>query len=333
MKIVGIAAAVPKEEVNAESFVNEFGEEAVSSSTKNTGIFSWRRAASGICTSDLAYNAAEELFAKLHVERSSIDALIFVSQTADYMIPATSPILQKRLGLKDTLFTLDVNKGCTGYTDGLLLAHSLMKGMGFKRILLLVGDTLSKIVDSSDKGTCLLFGDAAAATLVEADSQELLFFVGRDGTGSEFIHQKIGYRNELCCDSLVKSSDLNLMIDGAEIFNFTIKRIPSMIKALLEVKGWQISDVDAFVFHQANKFIIKHLARKIRLDVDDKVPMSLKRFGNTSSASIPLTLVTEMRWKLSKPVKLILVGFGVGLAWSSVAVESENIVLCPLVEV
>ncbi len=281
----------------------------------------------------MVFYAAEELIKSLHIARESIDCLIFVSQTADYMIPATSPMMQARLGLKEATFTLDLNQGCTGYTDGLIVAESVMKGMGFQKVLLLVGDTLSKITDPSDKGTSLLFGDGAAATIIENDENEIHFVTGSDGSGNLYIHQEVGYRNGLSSSSRIKPTDMNLVLDGAQIFNFTIKRVPPMVKELLSRRGWQPSDVDSFVFHQANSFIIKYLAKKMKLDVNKQVPLSLDRFGNTSSASIPITLVTEMKEQLATPMKLVLVGFGVGLAWSSVAFESDEVTICPLLEI
>jgi 3-oxoacyl-[acyl-carrier-protein] synthase-3 len=332
MRISGISTAVPKKQVSADDLVQQFGQETVEKVTSNTGIFAHREASVNTCTSDLCYEAADRLLNTMDIARDSIDALLFVSQTPDYMIPATSPILQHRLGLSVRTFTLDLNQGCTGYTDGLLVAHSLMRGMGFQRILLLAGDVLTRIVDPEDQGTAPLFGDAGSASLLENDTNDVLFSIGTDGESSAFIRQQIGYRTGLSVTTPVESDGVALKLDGAEIFSFTIKRIPPMVKKVLADADWSVDDVDHFVFHQANRFILNYLTRKLRIPAD-KCPLCLEEFGNTSSASIPLTMVTRIAEELATPKKLVLVGFGVGMAWSAVAMETEGMTICPLIEI
>lgn len=332
MRISGIAAAVPSRCVRATDSIGQFDEETVQKITANTGVHARRVSSDDLCTSDLCVEAAERLLTTMAIDRESIDALLFVSQTADYVIPATSPLLQVRLGLTNRTFTLDLNQGCTGFTDGLLVAHSLMRGLGFKRVLLLCGDTPSKTMDPEDQGVALLFGDAAAATLLEEDKKDILFSAGTDGEGSDYIGQKIGYRSGMSTKKAPLIKDIAVKLEGAEIFSFTIKRVPPMVKEAMVKADWSVDDVDQFIFHQANSFIINYLARKLRIPAD-KCPVSLDEFGNTSSASIPLTIVTRIAENLTSPQKLVLVGFGVGLAWSAIAIETDGVTICPLVEV
>jgi 3-oxoacyl-[acyl-carrier-protein] synthase-3 len=340
MKILGIACCVPKNNIDTFSFFKRFGKESVERVVANIGVKERRIAKSGMCTSDLCVTASEYLFSKTGIDKDTIDCIIFVSQTSDYLIPATSGIIQKQLGLSEKVFTFDVNQGCTGYTDGLIIAQGLLHGLQMKRILLLAGDTISKMLDPNDQGTAMLFGDAGSATLLEStyatsssDSrQDFCFISGTDGGGADVIMQKIGYRNGFHVNhSISNISDLFVKIDGAKVYEFTIDRVPIMIKELLDKTGWSIDETDSFIFHQANKYIIRNLARITKIPMD-KVPICLDEFGNTSSASIPLTMVTRLQERLTCPAKLVLVGFGVGLAWSAVALEWENGIICPLIE-
>ena len=336
MKILGISCCVPKNKVDSSAFVPRFGEELVERIVTNTGIKERRIARPETCTSDLCVAAAEQLFEQTGVPKDSVDALVFLSQTPDYLIPATSGVIQDRLGLPTSVFAFDVNQGCTGYTDGLMISQGLLNGLGMKRILLLMGDTLSKIVDPNDQGVAMLFGDAGSATLLEASKEPFHFVAGTDGSGADIIHQKISYRNGLHIDCPVPEiSTLTIKIHGAKVYEFTIERIPPMVNQILTESGWIVDEVDAFVLHQANQYIMRNLARMMKIPMS-KVPISLDEFGNTSSGSIPLTMVTrlqnELRPVVAEPTKLVFVGFGVGLAWSAVCVNWQDGIICPLIE-
>ena len=333
MRILAISCAVPKNESPIENSIGSFSEETVKKIIRNTGIKSRRIAPRGMMASDLAFHASEVLFEATGVEKSSVDAIIFVSQTADYLVPTTSSLLQHRLGLPDSIFSLDLNKGCTGYTDGLIVAQGLLAGLGMNRILLIVADTLSKMTDSKDQSTAMLFGDAASATLLERSDQPFSHVQGTDGSGFEAIHQDTGYRRWDDEGAFpIPFEAIATKVDGVPVFEFTIKRIPPAVEELLHKAAWTIDGTDAFVFHQANLFILKHLGRKMGITMD-KIPISLERFGNTSGASIPMTIVTEMASISCEARKLVLVGFGVGLAWSGVAFPwSGNEIVCPLIE-
>jgi len=332
MRINSLACAVPVNKVFSTDYVSVFGEETVEKIVVNTGIKERRVVRSGGCTSDLCIAAAKALFEKTGVSRDSVEAIVFISQSPDYLVPATSGIIQAELQLPETVFAFDVNQGCTGFTDGLIIAQSLLKGLGMKRVLLLAGDTPSKTVDPNDQGTVMLFGDAGSATLIEASDDPFHYIAGTDGTGAMVIHQKIGYRNGLdVAKPMPPISQLSVNLDGAKVYEFTIDRVPDMTKELMKKSSWSVEEIDAFVFHQANQYIMRNLARMSKIPMP-KLPVSLDEFGNTSSASIPLTMVTRMQDTLEKSAKLVLVGFGVGLAWSAVALEWNNGIICPLVE-
>jgi 3-oxoacyl-[acyl-carrier-protein] synthase-3 len=241
--------------------------------------------------------------------------------------------LQHRLGLSQNIITLDVNHGCTAYTDGLILAQSLLKGLGLRKVLLLVGDTLSKIVSPNDQGTALLFGDAGSATLLENSDDPFYYVAGRDGAGSMFLYQNIGYRNGLHVNKCIDTkNDLIFHMDGLKVYGFTIDCVPKMTRELLEKTGWSFDSVDYFLLHQANLFMVQNLARMVKIPIG-KVPIGIEKFGNTSGTTIPLLFVDQMRDKLRYGSKLVLEGFGIGLAWAAVAVEWQDGIICPLIEI
>jgi len=329
MRVIGLACAVPGNRVPSSDFVQYFGEETVEKIVANTGIHERRFVRHNGCTSDLCVAAAEALFEKTSIPRDTIDAVVFVTQSPDYYcVPATSCEIQHRLKLPETVFAFDIAKGCTGYTDGFLVAQGLLQGLGYRRILLLAGDTPSLTADFTNQGTCMLFGDAGSATILEKSDDPFIHVVGTDGTGALVINTPFGARNRYPMDF----SNLHCVLDGAKVYEFTIDRVPDMVKEVLAKAGWSIADTDAFVFHQANHYIMRNLARMMKIPAD-KLPISLDEFGNTSSASIPLTIVTRLKERLQKSAKLVLVGFGVGLSWSAVAAEWEDTIVCPLVEV
>jgi 3-oxoacyl-[acyl-carrier-protein] synthase-3 len=332
MKILGISCAVPSNTVYSDEFIPTFGEEVVKKIVTNTGVVERRHVKSG-CTSDLVVAAAERLFEETHVDKETIDAIIFITQTPDYLMPATSGIIQHRLGLSQNIITLDVNHGCTGYTDGLILAQSLLKGLGLRKVLLLVGDTLSKITSLRDQSTALLMGDAGSATLIENSKEPFYYVVGRDGSGAMFMYQKIGYRNGLHVNNPVNScNDIMFHMDGLQVYGFTIDHVPAMVNQILEKANYSKESIDFFVFHQANEFMIKNLANMSRLPLE-KIPICINKFGNTTGSSIPLTIVTQMKNSVTNSTKFILLGFGIGLAWAAVTLEWQDGIICPLVEI
>jgi 3-oxoacyl-[acyl-carrier-protein] synthase-3 len=271
------------------------------------------------CTSDLCYKAAEKLIKELNWEKSEIDCLIFVTQTLDYILPATSCILQHRLGLSTECCTQDISSGCSGWVYGMSAISSIVfTGEGsLRKALLLVGDTLSKFTSKEDKSTWPLFGDAGTATALEyvGGNEGLKFHLATDGEGADTIIIKDGgFRNSFSADSLkmvsyeegISRTNSQLYLDGMNVFSFAISRGPESVKKLLENFSIDKDSVDYFTFNQANLYLNEKIRKKLKLE-SEKVPNSLKNFGNTSSATIPLTMVTELREDL-KSKKLNHIG-------------------------
>jgi len=322
-RIAGVVSCVPPRIIDNDYFTERFGDK-VADVVKMTGVKSRHWVENGVTTSDLCARAAETLFEHLQWDRSSIDALIFVSQTPDYRLPATACLLQDRLGLRPGIIGIDVSLGCSGYIHALWLA-SMMIGTGAaKRVLLAVGDTSSIMNDPNDRSTALLFGDAGTATAVEASEEtaDATFILGTDGSGGEsLIVPKGGFRS---CAGHPKFADFPsdiLYMDGGEVFNFTLKAVPTLINETIMASGIAPEDYDLFLLHQANTFMIKHLAKKAKLPAD-KVPINIDRFGNTSSATLPL-LMTDLAADTLKErrCRIGLFGFGVGWSWGGASLD------------
>ncbi|MDL1984176.1 MAG: ketoacyl-ACP synthase III [Deltaproteobacteria bacterium] len=338
IRLAGIVGAVPEPVRTVQDCTEYFDEKEVLKISQSTGVKRWHVAPSHVCVSDLCHTATERLLAELDWSRDSIDLLIFISQGPDYILPATGCILQSRLGLSKQCAAFDINLGCSGYVYGLwLIAHMLSSGK-LNRALLLVGDTASKTVSHLDRSAALLFGDAGAATAIERCEEErsMTFVFGTDGTGAKnLIIPAGGFRYRRNKSSGIPKerengnirSDEQLFMDGAEIFAFTLREVSPMLKTVLKEAVWSADDVDAFVFHQANKFIIEYLAKRMKLPIE-KVPMSLENYGNTSSASIPLTMVHTLSDKLrNESLKIVMAGFGVGYSWGACTLSCGPMVM------
>lgn len=310
-----------------------------------TGIEQHRIASPAICASDLCISAAEKLITDLHWEKSEIDAIVFVSQTPDYILPATSTLIQAKLGLSESCYTLDISLGCSGWVYALSVLAALIESGSMKKGLLLAGDTILKLCSSEDKSTYPLFGDAGTATALEYNDTEerssMSFCLNTDGNGYEaIIVRDGGYRNPTNENSLIKDtyesgisrSRMNLELDGMSVFSFGISKAPQCVKTLLEYSDMDKDSVDYYIFHQANLFMNEKIRKKLKLE-PEKVPYSLQKFGNTSCASIPLTLVTQLAPQLrEKKLKLLGCGFGVGLSWGAVLFDTNRIACPDLIE-
>lgn len=337
--IRGISATVPKQSECIEAIYSKWGD--FESFRSTTGIEQHRIASPAICASDLCISAAEKLIDDLHWDKSEIDAIVFVSQTPDYILPATSALIQKKLGLSESCYTLDISLGCSGWVYALSVIAALMENGSMKKGLLLAGDTILKLCSSEDKSTYPLFGDAGTATALEyygtKERSFMRFCLNTDGNGYEaIIVRDGGYRNPTDEISLLKEtyesgisrSRINLELDGMSVFSFGISKAPQCVKILLEYSDMDKDSVDYYIFHQANLFMNEKIRKKLNLE-SEKVPYSLQKFGNTSCASIPLTLVTQLAPQLrEKKLKLLGCGFGVGLSWGAVLFDT-NCISCP----
>lgn len=341
ISIKGISNCVPKE-VEYNKDYEWISEAERSMLIKTTGIEERRVVPKGLCASDLCHRAAEKLMSDLNWTGDDVDVLIFVSQSADYYLPATGIILQDRLSIKKQALAFDINLGCSGYVYGLHVIGSMMASGALKKGLLLCGDISTNSTNYKDKSAYPLFGDSGSATAIEFDSSAspIHFLFGSDGSQHEAIIMKGGaakyqfHENSLVekeVDKGIVRHELNLILEGLDIFSFSVKTVPPVIRELLEGTENNIEDVDYFVLHQANKIINETIRKKLKQD-EDKFPMSLKRFGNTSSASIPLTITTELKDRLKPSQKLVFCGFGVGLSWGAVVVDQQELLLPDLIE-
>lgn len=324
--IAAIASTVPAAKINNFDLADSFGEVEVKKIIKNIGVEMRHIAGATQTTSDLCYESAVRVIKDLAWEPESIGALIFVSQTPDYQLPATACVLQAKLGLSKKTIAFDVNLGCSGYVYGLYLAASLINS-GVERVLLLVGDTISKIVNKDDRSTGLLFGDAGTATaLQKKKDKKLSFTLGSDGTGYEHIIAK----DKSIQDSAERGmSSAYLAMDGGEVFQFTLGAVPEMLNGFMTELGVDSTDINACIYHQANRFMLKHLSKKSGFTAE-QVPLSIVEYGNTSSASIPLTLCSQ---NIPNRNKILMAGFGVGLSWGAVYADLSETALLTVVEV
>lgn len=338
VRITGFAAGVPK---NIISNIESSGENIsdmyeAAEFVAATGVRE-RRWDNIHTTSDLCYAAAERLISDLNWDKKEIDAIVFVSQTADYILPATSCILQDRLGLSKECYAVDISLGCSGWIYGLSALASLMQTGEIKKALLLVGDARGHVKTDDP-----LFGYAGTATALEysSDATDMMFHFGTDGSGKDaIIIPHGGTRHQISPESFNeeyidgrKYNMLESRMNGMDVFSFAISTAPKSIKRLAEHFGLDYLSYDYYVFHQANKKLNDTIVKKLKLD-PDKVPYSLDRFGNTSSASIPMTIVSELKGKVeNKPTKFLCCGFGVGLSWGSVAFETTKLIISDIVE-
>jgi 3-oxoacyl-[acyl-carrier-protein] synthase III len=338
--ITGISACVPKNISRNRDLVNLIREDEIEKTINSIGIIEKRYTDPDTCASDLCFSAAEKLFAEMNIDRNTIDMLIFMSQTPDYKIPATAPVLQHRLGLNKNTAAFDVGLACSGYVYSLSIAYSFASLPGINRVLLLDGETFSKIVNPKDKVNAPLYGDAGTATIIEkGDFGNSYFKLSTDGSGSEAIKINAGgYRNMSNCENIKEKVDKDgnirsehqIYMDGGEVFNFTMREVPRDIKNILEFSKLNLESIDYLVFHQANKFMTDFFSKKLKLQAD-KVPYCLDRFGNTSSASIPLTISSQLYSVLGENTKKIMIsGFGAGLSWGTAIFDLKN---CKIVNV
>lgn len=338
VRISGITSAVPERVVTPDDDAQQFGE-SIRKVAESTGVWKRHIAPENGCASDLCCYAADRLIESLGWERDSVELLLFVTQTPDHHLPATACTIQQRLGLPNGCAAFDINLGCSGYPYGLWVASQMLKTLrGNGRALLLAGDTLSRQLSPYDQSTVPLFGDAGTATAIERDDESapMTFVLGTDGAGAPQLMIPAGAHRRPSSsettrryerkDGIVKS-DEDLHMNGAEVFAFTLREVPKLIKATLQASDKTLDDIDGVVFHQANAFMMSHLARRLKIP-DEKFPVALARYGNTSSASIPLA-VTD-RWgsnDVVRELRLLFAGFGVGWSWSSVITELDNVLL------
>ncbi len=323
-----VAYYLPERIVTNEDIVKNFSEKAVEKISDNVGIQQRHRTAPGETASDMALKAANALFDESGIERESIDFVVLCTQCADYFMPSTACVLQNRLGLRKDIGAFDIDLGCSGYVYGLAIAKSLILGGLASNVLLLTADNVTRYLHPQDKGNQTLFGDAATATVVSTEGRaEIMDFVlGTDGAGANNLIVKSGAsrmperQNDLTFDKNGSpvSSD-HMYMNGAQIFVFTQRIVPKLVKDVLAKNNLNQEDIDLFVFHQANRFMLDFLRKKLGV-AEDRFCIYLENFGNTASNTIPISLV-EARKENRVKGKVMLCGFGVGYSWAGVVLN------------
>ncbi len=304
---------------------------ALERAAQTIGLRERRVAAAGVTALDLCADAAERLLAEMGLDASSIDAVIFVTQTPDHAQPNNASLLHGRLGLSKSAPAYDLSLGCSGWVYGLHQAALLCAHGGAARVLLCAGDTLSRLTNPGDRSADPLFGDAGSAALVEKTGRAAPwhFVLGADGTGAPAIivkqggaRQPGGPLNEKTDAEGNRRHDANLAMSGADVFSFTLREVPPALQSVLRHAGLSPESLDALVLHQANRFILSTLAKKIGVAAE-RTPMGVvEKYGNQSSASIPCALIDGLGERLTAgPLKVAGCGFGVGLSWGAFAGE------------
>ncbi len=347
VQVGGVVACAPKLERCIDEEIDLFGgnQKQIERLKRTIGLGRRRIAEPGTTAADLCETAAKQLLESSQLSADAIDALIFVTQTPDYPQPCNAAVLHGRMNLPQSCAAFDINLGCSGYVYGLWLAHMMVSAGGCQTILLLAGDTISQIAHPQDRSVAPLFGDGGSATLVQTSDREssAWFSLGTDGKGFNHLIVPAGGRRMPCSPETgiekndetgaIRSAE-NLFMDGAEIFNFSITQEPKSVQELVSYAGLDLDSIDYFVFHQANRFILKNIAKRLGID-SAKVPMeTVERFGNQSSASIPFALCGELQDILCDTTskRVLLSGFGVGLSWASALLDIETLLICKIIE-
>jgi len=323
----GVAYALPERIVTNEELQRENPDWDIERIAAKTGIRARRVVSDGETAADLGVAAAERLLTNLDVDRNSIDFLLFCTQSPDYVLPATACVLQERLQLSHGCGAVDFNQGCSGFVYGLALAKGLVTAAIAKRVLLITAETYSRYVHPRDRAVRVLFGDGSAACLVQSTKGGARidgFALGTDGEGfSNLIVPAGGARRPACLATKVETTDdrgstrtpEHLFMDGQELFNFTLKRVPEVVTQLLQQSQLTRDDIDWFLLHQANAFMQEHLRMKLKIP-KERAPIVLDGIGNTVSSSIPIAMAVTAH-AMRQGQRVMLVGFGVGYSWGA----------------
>jgi 3-oxoacyl-[acyl-carrier-protein] synthase-3 len=323
-KIKAISYYLPEKILTNSELVEAFPEWSVEKVANKIGVSKRHISAENELSSDMAIKAAEILFSEQQIDRSTIDFIILCTQSPDYYLPTSACIIQEKLGLNTSTGAFDFNLGCSGFVYGLAMAKGFIKGGIAKNILLLTAETYTKFIHEGDKGNRTIFGDAATATLISTDGFATIeeFDLGTDGKGAENLivrtgglrNQKTGTLGELDEFGNIISSD-HLFMNGGEIFNFTLDAVPKLMNNVLLKNNLGKDDIDLFVFHQANKYMLNHLRKKLGVE-EEKFYYFLENVGNTVSSTIPIALYEAMKEnKIHVGSNVLLAGFGVGYSW------------------
>ncbi len=336
--IKAIEYYLPERVVTNSELAVQFPDWSAEKIEQKTGVIERHVVAEDECASDLGVAAAQKLFASGACQPSDVDCLLLCTQSPDYFLPTTACIMQSRLGIPSNAGALDFNLGCSGFVYGLGIAKGLIETGQARSVLLITAETYSKFLHPGDKSVRTLFGDAAAATMIqgvdhhESQSTQWIgpFVYGTDGLGAANLIVPTGgmRRRQLTGSGQILQDEYgnqrtpdNLYMNGPEIFSFTIRAVPLAIEALLSKSGVSLEEIDLFVFHQANLYILEHLRRKLKIP-EERFFLAIRDCGNTVSATIPIALKrATVEGKLQPGHQVLLVGFGVGYSWGAALIR------------
>lgn len=324
-----VSAWLPTEKLDMKSLIALYGEKAVREIMKTTGIEYVRVADAGMTSADMCQKAAVHLMAQEGIDKAEIDGLVFVSQTPDYILPSSSTCLQDRLGLSKDTVSMDIRYGCSGYVYGLFQAAAWIACGACRNVLVLAGDTNSRLINENDRSLKMVMGDAGTATLVSKGDAPMGFLIHSDGSGAEKLMVPAGgFRTphsaqtaELQWDEDHNGRTQNdMFMDGMAIFMFAVTKVPKNVNAVIEQMGWAKEEVGLYALHQANKFMVDYIGKKLKV-ASHLVPVNATSYGNTGPATIPLLLSDVCCREQYDLRKTVMSGFGVGLSWGSVAAD------------
>lgn len=327
--IQAISYYIPETVITNEDLAKEFPDYTIEKITTKIGVSERHLAGENETSADLATGAALKLFTDYDISPASIDFILLCTQSPDYFLPTSACLLQDRLGIPTTTGALDFNLGCSGFVYGLAIAKGLITAGIASQILLLTAETYSKFMHPQDKSNRTIFGDGAAATLISTKGFAEIgnFSLGTDGQGADKLIVKTGglrfpeQMNDLQFEEGNPVSSDFLHMAGTEIFNFTLDTVPGLVYETLQKNGIEKEDIDLFVFHQANKYMLNFLRKKIKIE-ESKFYLCLEKFGNTVSSTIPIALKVSSSENSIKPGnKVLIAGFGVGYSWGGTVLQ------------
>lgn len=345
-RISGILTVLPSNEVRFEDEMENYNfSPAKSMKLKLTMGYDKRKVvADGVCVSDLCITGLNYLIEKNLLIKEEIDALLLVTQTPDYFMPPTSNIVQGKLGLKQDMICMDINQGCAGFIIGLVQAFLLLEQETINKVVLMNADVLSRKVSKQDRNSNPLIGDGASITIIEKDASSSIIYgsIKMDGKGAEALiipagGMRMPFSNETSKIEIDANGNYrsknNLVMKGDEVFNFVQTEVPPMIEDLLTAAETNVGEVDYFMFHQPNKFMLQKLADKMGISYSKMPNDVVQHYGNASGVSIPTAITHTLRKNLEqKTYKVCLAGFGVGLTWSSLLMNIGNLSFCEMIE-
>lgn len=341
IRIAGMACALPKNIVKPDDYKESFGDEEVEKFKVMTGVLSIRRTDEHQTASDLAYSAAAYLIKEKNVDKNEIGALVFGTHSPDYRRPASAFIIHKRLGLSTEVAAFDISLGCSSVVYGLQVVASMMQSSDIKKAILVSGDTSSKTMNPKDKASVMLSGEGSVAILLEKTEEEssITSIVRSNGEGYRYLIVPAGgYRNlhapkeEIECKDGITRSLYDSFMMGTSVFTFTIFDVPKIVRDYLKHTDRTVEDYDCFAFHQANLLILKQICKKLKIQ-EDKMPLTLPKYGNTSGASTIVTLCDKYGDCCEdKEINVLLCAFGIGLSWGITSFKISPKDILPIIE-